>query len=165
MIRALVPSDIDAFIALRMEGLEKYPEAFGAAAEEGIDYTRTLRNLEEKNEEDFILGYFDGTALIGIVGFLRMPRVKQRHKGWVWGMYVCESHQGRGIGRALMRECIRRAFAREGLQKITLSVTGTLTGARRLYESLGFHTFGVEKNSLRVNGVGYDEIMMSLDRE
>jgi ribosomal protein S18 acetylase RimI-like enzyme len=161
MIRALTPQDIDAFIEIRMLGLKTHPEAFGAAYEEGIDREKTLRNLYAKNDEDFILGYFAGDFLVGIVGFLRYTRLKMRHKGWIWGMYVRPQYHGRGIGKALMETCMEKASALEGLQKVTLSVTHTMIPAKRLYESVGFLTYGVEKDSMRVGGNRYDEILMS----
>ena len=161
MIRALTPHDIEAFIEIRMLGLKTHPEAFGAAYEEGIDRAKTLSNLHAKNDEDFILGYFSGDFLVGIVGFLRHTRLKQRHKGWIWGMYVRPEYHGQGIGKALMKACVEKASPLEGLQKVTLSVTHTMIPARKLYESVGFRAYGVEKDSLRVGGMGYDEILMS----
>lgn len=161
MIRTLTPNDIDAFIEVRMLGLKTHPEAFGAAYEEGIDREKTLRNLYAKNDEDFILGYFSGDILVGIVGFVRYTRLKQRHKGWIWGMYVRPEYHGRGIGKALMETCIEGASTLEGLQKIILSVTHTMIPAKKLYESVGFQAYGVEKDSMRVGGMAYDEILMS----
>lgn len=163
MIRTLTPDDLDAFIEIRMMGLKTHPEAFGAAFEEGIDREKTLSNFHAKNDEDFILGYFSDQVLVGLVGFIRMSRIKKRHKGFIWGMYVRPAYQGKGIGRALMEFCIQKASLIDGLQTINISVTAGMESAESLYQSLGFQTYAIEKDAMLINGVGYDEIYMSRD--
>jgi hypothetical protein len=39
------------------------------------------------------------------------------------------------------------------------------TSAKRLYESLGFQTFGIEKNALRINDEFHDDALMTLHIE
>lgn len=50
---------------------------------------------------------------------------------------VAPEARGRGVGEALMRECIRRAQA-AGAGSITLHTTFMMAAAMRLYERLGF---------------------------
>lgn len=50
---------------------------------------------------------------------------------------VRPSAQGRGAGRALMNECLRRARAL-GRSRMLLHTHKSMTGAVRLHESLGF---------------------------
>lgn len=79
--------------------------------------------------------------------------------GEVLGYAVCwtiagESHllniavhpgsRGRGIGRALLAECIRRS-ARRGASRIFLEVRAGNEAAQRLYRSAGFVFRGVRK--------------------
>lgn len=50
---------------------------------------------------------------------------------------VAPEARGRGVGEALMRECIRRARA-AGAASLTLHTTGMMVTAMRLYARLGF---------------------------
>ena len=162
MIKNLNKNDLDEFIRLRMAGLKSDPEAFGAAFEEGIDREKTLRDLKAKNEENFILGYFEQDELLGMVGFVRKWRIKARHIGFIWGMYVAENARGKGIGKKLMEACISQAESLPGLEKITLEVTETQMAAKKLYEDMGFVIYGIEKNSMHVNGKSIVSFHMNL---
>jgi RimJ/RimL family protein N-acetyltransferase len=61
-----------------------------------------------------------------------------------------------------MAEAIARASKIEGLSYVTLSVVTTNEAAIRLYESLGFETYGTEIDALRVGDLLLDEHLMSL---
>lgn len=52
-------------------------------------------------------------------------------------LVVAPAAQRRGIGSQLVQGCVERARA-EGKARISLHTTPTMTGAQRLYESLGF---------------------------
>ena len=160
MIRPLRPEDTTEFIRVRWNGLRLYPTAFGASAAQAPEEEAIRQNLARKNQEDFILGHFAGDTLAGIVGFVREQREKERHKGWIWGMYVEPEYARQGIGRALLEACTAKAKGIEGLETIKLSVTSE--GALKLYESLGFVRWGVEPRSLKVEGRYVEEIHLSI---
>lgn len=48
------------------------------------------------------------------------------------------------------------------MEQINLTVIATNTVAKRQYEKLGFHSFALEKNAIKDNGVYYDEEQMVL---
>ena len=52
-------------------------------------------------------------------------------------MAVAESHQGRGLGRALLAACVERARA-AGAPRLYLETNSALTPALGLYRSFGF---------------------------
>ena len=89
-------------------------------------------------------------------------RVKRRHKGHIWGMYVAPRLRGKGAGKALLIETLRVARSSDGLRTILLSVSETQGEARRLYERLGFQAYGTEPGALRVGGQYLDETFMIL---
>lgn len=146
------------FRALRLRALQENPEAFGASYEETA--AQPLVSIAQRLRPDpvaphnVILGAFDDApdsdVLSGIVGFRREQGAKRRHKGMIWGMYVARELQGRGIGRALLERTIAAAREQPSLEQINLAVVSTNTPALRLYRSLGFASYGVEPQALKL---------------
>ncbi len=70
--------------------------------------------------------------------------------------------RGQGLGKALMSAAIERASKIPDLEHLMLSVVTTKEAARKLYLSLGFHIYGVEKEALKLGELVLDEELMSL---
>jgi ribosomal protein S18 acetylase RimI-like enzyme len=90
-------------------------------------------------------------------------RKKESHRAHVVAVYVLPSWRGRGAGRLVLSACVDAARARPEVDMVLLRVTASNSRARRLYESYGFRTFGIEPRSLRLDGVSYDTALMALD--
>ncbi|WAH39296.1 GNAT family N-acetyltransferase [Alicyclobacillus dauci] len=103
-----------------------------------------------------------GDDLVGIVTFIRHEHQKLRHKSMLVGMYMTPSSRGQGIGKKLVLEGIRRAQDEWKVEQILLSVVSTNDAALRLYESVGFQTFGVERRALKVGETYLDELHMAV---
>jgi ribosomal protein S18 acetylase RimI-like enzyme len=162
-LRRLTERDVEALWTLRLRALESVPEAFGESAEEhrrtSIEaYAERLRG----GDENFVIGAFAGSELVGMVGFYRELRLKRRHTGGIWGMFVAPSCRGQGVGAALIQEALTRARAIPGLRSIHLSVTANQASARRLYVSAGFQAYGIEAEALMVGDRYIDEEHMIL---
>lgn len=161
--RILTVSDIEDFIHLRAEGLQFSPEAFGESYNEFKK--RTLNDYKSafpQSENNFIVGAFENGKLVGVVGYYQKNAEKMKHKGSIWGMYVTPNNRGKGIGRRLLEYAIEKAKLFEDILQIELAVISTNESARKLYESIGFESFGTEKRALFVNGQFYDEEHMVL---
>jgi ribosomal protein S18 acetylase RimI-like enzyme len=107
------------------------------------------------------LGGFVVDALVGTVALIVPPKLKQRHKGHVVGVYVAPTWRGTGLARALTARLIAEARA-GGLILLTLSVTIGNETARRLYLDAGFTPYGVEPASLMIGSDLLDAELMAL---
>src|SRR5262245_57337342 len=111
-----------------------------------------MREHLRRGPDTVILGAFDGQRLVGVVGIYRDRHVKASHKAHLWGMYVTPARRRAGIASALLRAAIRHAETLAGVSWFHLGVSSAATGARALYESAGFRTWGTEPEALRHGG-------------
>ncbi|KTS27099.1 MULTISPECIES: GNAT family N-acetyltransferase [Pantoea] len=158
-LRRLTSSDSVGYRAIRLDGLQRHPEAFGA------DYAR------ERSEPDAffaallqnntVLAGFDPQGeIVGVTGLRFHPGQKQRHVATIWGMYVLPEWRGSGLAKTLLMTAI--AQARECIS-IRLAVSATNAAATALYRSAGFTTYGTDVAALYVDGVFHDTVLMRLD--
>lgn len=158
-IRFLTSEDAPEYSRLRLEMLELEPQAFSSSAEEhrSLSMDEIRRRLGSLTEDQFIVGAFDDGRLLGVVGFYRDKGAKSRHKGHIWGVYVKPEKRGRGLARRMLQTALQRASTITGVEQVLLSVAATQSAAFRLYESLGFQSWGCEPRALRVGDRYFDE--------
>ena len=151
-IRLLRAKDARCFRQLRLEALRKIPRAFGESASEHrrTSIKETTDRLRPSLKSGFVLGAFVDGELVGVAGVARNRGEKLRHKALVWGVYVKESVRLQGIGKALMSALISRACSLKGLEQLRLAVGFDQSAARKLYRSLGFQTYGLERRCMKV---------------
>jgi ribosomal protein S18 acetylase RimI-like enzyme len=163
-IRPLTANDAEEWLRLRLEALKNDSASFADSAEEHLQSSITTaceRLGAGEPASNFVLGMFEEGKLIATAGFFRRHHVKERHKGHIWGVYVRPQSRAKGLARALMQEVIRRARTIDGLEQITLVASAHLP-ARKLYESLGFKSYGVEPRSLKIGAEYVDDVLMVL---
>ncbi len=160
-IRLLEDDDTDQYHAMLVRALTLDEKNFRIAVQDLTDVS--LPTLG--NEDSFSLGAFTGQVLVGIVSFERdgTTRVKARHKGRLFRMYVDPSFRGQGVGRALISEVLQRAKSLPGLDFIQLTVMTHNSTAQALYCAFGFVRYGTEPAAVYWNNEYRDEDLMALD--
>jgi ribosomal protein S18 acetylase RimI-like enzyme len=164
-IRLFTESDAQSLWDLRMLALETDPWSFVDSPEElrAITVQDFAARLRADTADNFIVGAFEQGAAIGMVGCYQEIPLKRRHKAWIWGVFVTPAARGRGIARKLLLAAIARAKTIPGLEITLLTVSVNQPAPRRLYESLGFRSIGVEPKGLKIGDQYLDEEHMVLE--
>jgi ribosomal protein S18 acetylase RimI-like enzyme len=168
-IRPLDFTDARAYQELRLLALQESPAAFSASHAD-----EACRSLDEvvaritpaADGSIRMLGIFERDELAGFVAVIHPQREKLRHGTELAGMYVDPAFRRRGFGLALLKAAVAHARSMAGVRQIRLGVNVTNTGAKALYQSIGFASYGVEPDALQVGGMFYGEkrYMLRLNR-
>jgi ribosomal protein S18 acetylase RimI-like enzyme len=157
-IRRLSPVEAAVYRTLRLEALRTAPAAYSSTY--AFEHDQPLSWFADRLTQSTVFGALIGDDLVGIAAFVAKQGEKEKHKGLLVGMYVRPSARRRGIGRLLAAAVIDHARSR--VEILLLSVIAGNDAARRLYASLGFAAYGVEKNALKQNGRYWDDVLMAL---
>ena len=156
-IRRLRPDDAALYREVRLEALRCSPEAFSSTFE--TEAAQALAWFAERLAGSAVFGAFGGGELLGIASFYTQPDRKEAHKGMLAGMYVRPAARRAGIGRKLVDAILRHACLH--VELIELAVVSENVVALRLYASLGFVEYGIERNGLKDGGRYYDCVLMA----
>lgn len=165
-LRAMRAADLPAYKALRDGILAAHPEAFTSDAETELrrppeTYLARVAGVADHGWP-FTLTAWRGERLCGAITCERDERLKVRHIAKLVGMMVHPDHGRRGIGSALLDACIAQCRQRDGIELLTLSVTGTNAAAIRLYERAGFVCYGRLEGALRIGTHRHAKHLMAL---
>lgn len=87
--------------------------------------------------------------------------VAEQHVAFL-GLSVLQDYWGRGIGGALLDQCVRYGAENSLIEKLVLKVRADNQRAIHLYEKIGFHREGLLTREFKVDGVYYDHLRMGL---
>ncbi|WP_409276072.1 GNAT family N-acetyltransferase [Neobacillus sp. SCS-31] len=159
-IRKLTPDDAARYRTIRLEALRAHPEAFGSSYEEELEYPLSFFEDRFRNGPAVTLGAFIKGELAGTVTLFPETKKKFKHRVNIVAMYVAPEHRRSGAGKKLVGAALDLAREMEGVTHVYLAVTSTNIPAKKLYELLGFFTYGVDQSALNLDGKLYSEDLM-----
>lgn len=166
-LRRLRAPDASAFRDIRLEGLRLHPDAFGASFAE--EQAEPLERVAARLENAHVVAAVADDAIAGIVGLGWTRAEKTRHIGLIWGLYVRPSWRRSGVARRLIETVVSDVMHAQpqdwmsDLRSLRICAEANNTAAIKLYETLGFTPWAVEKQALLVGDRFHDEIHMRLD--
>ena len=164
IIRKLQPHESTVYREVRLACLKNVPQFFGSTYEEEILNPKFFFEtcIETDSPDHVMFGAFDGEQLIGITGFNRMARKRASHRGELVQVYVESGYRGQNLGERLLRYALDYAFTQAGIEQVQLSVIASNQTAIRLYEKLGFKSFGVQPHYFKLEDGYLDQQFMQL---
>ncbi|ANM30404.1 hypothetical protein ABI59_13720 [Acidobacteria bacterium Mor1] len=164
-IETLSPKYFGAYRALRLRALREEPHAFQSSFEQEAaksDAEWKRERLQSPHITMFCA--LEQDEVLGTCGCRFEERVKVRHKAMLIAVYVAPEARGRGLARSLSEVALGHAFGRDEIEAVHLTVTGGNDPALRLYESLGFESWGEEPAAMRLDDRYVSKIHMELPR-
>jgi ribosomal protein S18 acetylase RimI-like enzyme len=164
IIRKLQPHESAVYREVRLACLKNVPQYFGSTYEEEVLNPKFMFEtfIETDSPDHAMFGAFDQERLIGITGFNRMARQRARHRGELVQVYVDSNYRGQNIGEKLLRHVLDYAFTLDGIEQVQLSVIASNLNAIKLYEKIGFKTFGIQSKYFKVEDTYLDQQFMQL---
>ena len=141
-IRALHPEAWAAYKQLRLEALEREPQAFGASYAEAIEKPDSYWR-ERLEAVDSVLGPWmlfaeSAGSLVGMAG----AYADEHGVIWIISVYVTASERGCGVARRLMEAVLGQIASTSAVTRVSLMVNKSQSIAVALYSSLGFRVKG-----------------------
>ncbi len=164
LIKKIPFTDTSKLYALRIESLDIDSFAFGTHKldQEKIGMKNFARILVSDSQDEVLWGAYYNEMLVGMIGLSRELGLKKKHKATIWGLYVGPNFRGLKISSRLMDMAIDHAKNHLKLKSLMLTTEAYNTSALKLYESRGFVMWGIEPESLYIDGVFHDQGYMSL---
>lgn len=140
VVRDALPKEFVKIARLLVEAYQEYAQALEPG---GWDVMQAnLSNMADWAAEvaEIIVAEEDGN-LIGAVAYFAPRKSDSKIFPTEWAsirlLAVPPSHRGKGVGRRLTEECIKRARV-DGATQIGLHTSELMTVARKMYERMGF---------------------------
>ncbi len=162
-VRVLGPDDTEAFIALRVEGIDLFPDAFmltRAEAEQAAP-----GKIADWLDQGECFGHFTGDRLTGFAAMAQRPWATAKHRANIGPYYVTPDQQGKSAAQALMDAMVTQAGAL-GVVQLELWVWSGNPCAIRFYTRNGFAHMGTMPRAVIVSGQDRDDFFFvrHLDR-
>ena len=155
-IRRLAAGDTAVWREIRLAALQGSPEAFSSNYE--TEAARPLEAFAERLETSVVLAACREARIVGVAGLAPRPGTKERHRGFLWGMYVRPEARRLGAAGLLLDAILAEASKR--FEQIELDVAAGNSAALALYKKFGFERLGTTPRALKTASGRQDEILM-----
>jgi GNAT superfamily N-acetyltransferase len=99
---------------------------------------------------------------IGKINLHGMSSDTRHHRTNDIGILIAPQYRGHGYGSEAVTWLLNWGFEMAGLHRIGLQTASWNSGAIRLWERLGFHQDGIDREALWSNGRWFDEVRFSI---
>jgi len=141
---------------LRLEALGKGPIAFGSS----YDEEKNMSEEEWRKRMENALFALSKDRVIGMIVHTYDSKIKRKHIGNIFGVYVMREHRGQGVGKKLIEAVLTEIQKSKDVVKVRLNINPEQKQAVKLYQRYGFKIVGQLKRELHVEGRFYDEFVM-----
>jgi len=156
-------SDWKQYKEIRLEALQKEPQAFGSSYNREKDRTEEewrdkLSQSENSQGKSFFYAVSEGKNFVAMGG-----AYQDENDEWnIISIYTKKEYRGRGLGQTIISSIIGELKDRQ-IKRAYLSVNSLQKTAQRLYEKNGFIITRVIKDQLLGDGSYYNEVEMMID--
>ncbi len=161
-IRTLTKPDVEQYMNLRINDLKQNNDAFESSFEEEVESCMERMYQRLASEDELAFGAFEDEQLVGVVSLLLSQQSRLNHRARIIGLYVDHAYRNSGVNRMLVKKAVEEAKNNKAVEQLYINVVASNFVAKRLYKSLGFHTYAVDRNALKIDGKYYDEELMVL---
>jgi len=159
-VRRLEPVDAAIYRTIRLEALDRDPDAFGSTHAEEVGMSTAAMAARLETSATFCV--FANGEVIGTAALLRKTMRKVCHRGEIVAMYIRSAWRGRGAANALMQALL--AHADDVVTQVELNVVAENAPACRFYQRHGFIVCGRLPAAARCGDRYVDELIMVRQR-
>lgn len=148
----LLPDRWKEYRELRLEALQKDPQAFGQNYDKALNFPDSywIDHLERSQTKNKILVYFaeNKGKIIGMIGAFFYINPETEDSAQIFGVYVNEKFRGIGVAHGLQEKLLSEIQNIKDLRKVRVMVNKTQTDAVNLYQHGNFKLIKTEKEIL-----------------
>ncbi|WDZ77545.1 GNAT family N-acetyltransferase [Ensifer adhaerens] len=157
-IKHLEQGDVEIFRSIRLEALNREPQAFASTA---ADWERlSTEEWRERLTTNAVFVALDEDRPLGIMGLMRERASRLAHRATIIMVYVRDEARGSGAAHHLLTHLTDHAHA-SGVRLLELVVRADNPTAIRFYAREGFHEIGRVPGGMLDGDVEVDEILMA----
>lgn len=147
---------------LRLEALQKEPQAFGSSYEDQKNFPdeewQNRLGDYKKSDGNWMIFALNEDQLVGMLGAFQTDEDRKNNSAQIIAVYVNDAFRGKGIAKMLMQTQFE-ILKKQHVQKALLYVNPLQDAAFQFYKNLGFTIISQENKKLG-DGNFYDEYLM-----